>query len=177
MTRHPEIDWRVRPLPPLPDRQPKLTDILEELPSTSREWWNTKRATYLLDQMSPAHRAEANAMIQGDVVTFGTVFRRVRKGKSMAELRTNEIAGCLRTPRGGSGRQILFAAGQGKFGVRLLTPRECARLMGADDYKIEAKITKALFGFGDAVCVPVVEWIARHYLNPVLEEERRSGNA
>jgi hypothetical protein len=29
---------------------------------------------------------------------------------------------------------------------------------------------KALFGFGDAVCVPVVSWIARNYLNPILED-------
>ena len=30
---------------------------------------------------------------------------------------------------------------------------------------------QALFGFGDAVCVPVIEWIARNYLNPVWTEE------
>ena len=88
----------------------------------------------------------------------------------MAELRTDGIAGCLRTPRGGSGRQILFCAGQGEFRVRLVTPRECARLMGADDFKITVPMNQALFGFGDAVCVPVIEWIANNYLNPVLEE-------
>ena len=89
----------------------------------------------------------------------------------MAELRTDGIAGCLRTPRGGSGRQILFAAGNGRFSVRLLTPRECARLMGVDDFTIKASLNQALFGFGDAVCVPVVEWIAKNYLNPVWHAE------
>jgi DNA (cytosine-5)-methyltransferase 1 len=89
----------------------------------------------------------------------------------MAELRTDGIAGCLRTPRGGSGRQILFAAGKGRFVVRLLTPRECARLMGADDFTLKVPINQALFGFGDAVCVPVIEWIARNYLTPVWMEE------
>ena len=89
----------------------------------------------------------------------------------MAELRTDGIAGCLRTPRGGSGRQILFAAGKGRFAVRLLTPRECARLMGADDFVIRASLNQALFGFGDAVCVPVIEWIANNYLNPVWDSE------
>ena len=89
----------------------------------------------------------------------------------MAELRTDGIAGCLRTPRGGSGRQILFKAGFGKFQVRLLTPRECARLQGVpDDYKIEVRANQALFGFGDAVCVPAVGWIARHYLTPVCRD-------
>ena len=90
----------------------------------------------------------------------------------MAELRVDGIAGCLRTPRGGSGRQILVKAGFGEFHARLLTPRECARLMGAGDFKISASLNQALFGFGDAVCVPVIEWIAKHYLNRVLDESK-----
>jgi DNA (cytosine-5)-methyltransferase 1 len=113
-------------------------------------------------------------MIQGSRIAYGTVFRRVRKERSMAELRTDGIAGCLRTPRGGSGRQILFAAGKGRFAVRLLTPRECARLMGADDFTINVSLNQALFGFGDAVCVPVIEWLARNYLNHVWEEDYAS---
>ena len=120
--------------------------------------------------MSSRHRALADEVISGDKICYGTVFRRVRKGRSMAELRTDGIAGCLRTPRGGSGRQILFAAGCGRFAVRRLTPRERARLMGADDFKISAPLNQALFGFGDAVCVPVIRWISRNYLTPVWQE-------
>jgi DNA (cytosine-5)-methyltransferase 1 len=133
-------------------------------------WWNRERCDYLLNQMSPKHRAEADSMIHGKSVRYGTVFRRVRNGRSMAELRTDGIAGCLRTPRGGSGRQILVVGGRGKFAVRLLTPRECARLMGADNFKVKVSLNQALFGFGDAVCVPVVEWIANNYLNPMWQE-------
>jgi DNA (cytosine-5)-methyltransferase 1 len=48
--------------------------------------------------------------------------------------------------------------------------------MGADDFVIKADLNKALFGFGDAVCVPVVAWIARHYLNPLVEEMLRNAN-
>jgi DNA (cytosine-5)-methyltransferase 1 len=125
----------------------------------------------MLNQMSPKHRAEAEAMIHGDTIRYGTVFRRVRYGKSMAELRTDSVAGCLRTPRGGSGRQILVVAGKGRLAVRLLTGRECARLMGADDFKLNVPLNQALFGFGDAVCVPVIEWIANNYLNPVWQAE------
>ena len=66
-------------------------------------------------------------MIEGKSVSYATAFRRVRHEKSMAELRTDGIAGCLRTPRGGSGRQILFKAGRGNRQVRLLTARECAQ--------------------------------------------------
>jgi hypothetical protein len=50
-----------------------------------------------------------------------------------------------------------------------MTPRECARLMGAGDYPLGAVSTnQALFGFGDAVAVPVVEWLAANYLMPLV---------
>jgi DNA (cytosine-5)-methyltransferase 1 len=168
--RHPEIRWNIRQLPAPPETSVRLRDILEDLPDTAPEWWSAKRTNYLLDQMSARHREMAERMIAGPEWSYGTVFRRMRSGKSMAELRTDGIAGCLRTPRGGSGRQILLKAGYGKCFARLLTPREAARLMGADEYAIDVPLNQALFGFGDAVCVPVIEWIAQHYLNPVVNE-------
>ena len=58
--------------------------------------------------------------------------------------------------------------------VSLLTPRVCARLRCAGGYKINGPLNQALFGFGDAVCVPVIQWIARHYLNPVLTEMQKT---
>jgi len=163
-----DVRWNVRELPALPKRTTTLADILEDLPDDSKEWWSVDRAEYLLNQMSPRHRALAESMIQLPATSVGTVFRRVRNGKSMAELRVDGIAGCLRTPKGGSGRQILFQAGGGRYRVRLLTPRECARLMGADDFPISVPSNQALFGFGDAVCVPVIDWIAHNYLNPLI---------
>jgi DNA (cytosine-5)-methyltransferase 1 len=167
---NPEIGWSLRALPALPPSRLKLADIIEDVPLNSEVWWSRERCGYLLNQMSDKHRAEAARMMAGKIWTYGTVFRRVRKGRSMGELRTDGIAGCLRTPRGGSGRQILFCAGEGEYRVRLLTPRECARLMGAGDYKIQVPLNQALFGFGDAVCVPVIHWIAKHYLTPLSEE-------
>ncbi len=168
---HPDINWRIRQLPSLPQCAKRLPDILEDLPPNHHMWWSRTRCDYVLNQMSPKHRAQAEVMIRGNTIRYGTVFRRVRNGKSMAELRTDGIAGCLRTPRGGSGRQILLAAGKGRFAVRLLTARECARLMGADDFKLNVPLNQALFGFGDAVCVPAIEWIARNYLNPIWHDE------
>jgi DNA (cytosine-5)-methyltransferase 1 len=109
-------------------------------------------------------------MTAGEEESYGTVFRRMRAGRSMAELRTDGVAGCLRTPKGGSAKQILFKAGRGEYHARLLTPREAARLMGADDYTLPNSLDASYFGFGDAVCVPVIEWIATHYLNPLVNE-------
>lgn len=167
------IDWMLRELPNPPLRRTSLSDILEDIPTTGSEWWSAERTEYLLNQMSERHRAEADAMIASHSWSYGTVFRRVRGGRSMAELRTDGIAGCLRTPKGGSGRQILVKAGFGHFYVRLLTPRECARLMGAGDYRIDVPLNQALFGFGDAVCVDVISWLAANYIQPVLREMRR----
>ncbi|HEU0027076.1 MAG TPA: DNA mismatch endonuclease Vsr, partial [Ktedonobacterales bacterium] len=154
------IRWRTRPLPEPPERDGTLASVLEDLPDDAPEWWTDARAAYLLNQMSPRHRALAEAMIVGDEIRYGTVFRRMRRGASMAELRADGLAGCLRTPRGGSGRQIIFKAGQGRYQVRLLTPREAARLMGAGDFQISGSLNDALFGFGDAVCASVIDWIA-----------------
>jgi DNA (cytosine-5)-methyltransferase 1 len=167
---HPTIEWKLRDLPNQPSRARNLDDIVEDIKDDSNEWWNESRVNYLLNQMSEKHRELVKRMMSQSNYSYGTVFRRVRKGRSMAELRTDKIAGCLRTPRGGSGRQILLKAGNDKCYARLINPRECARLMGADDYKIDVGLNQALFGFGDAVCVPVIEWIANYYLNPLINE-------
>jgi DNA (cytosine-5)-methyltransferase 1 len=170
ITKNSDIDWSIRSLPAQPRRASRLEDVLEDLHEDAPEWWSAERASYLLGQMSPRHRAEAERMIEGGEWSYGTVFRRMRGGRSTAELRRDGVAGCLRTPRGGSGRQILFKAGGGRYFARLVTPREAARLMGAGDYTINVPANQALFGFGDAVCVPVIEWIAKYYLNPLVNE-------
>lgn len=165
---HQHVEWDIRDLPDLPKPESRLSDIVEDLDDDDPRWWNKDRAEYFFGQFSERHLRDAEAMMRGRSYAYATAFRRVRHGRSMAELRTDGIAGCLRTPRGGSGRQILFKAGRGKYQVRLLTPRECARLQGVpDEFVIETSDNKALFGFGDAVCVPAVAWIAEHYLTPL----------
>ncbi len=170
---HPQITWRLRKLPNQPLRKISFEDIIENMDDGSKEWWSTSRVDYLLNQMSAKHRKVVEQMMNNSYYSYGTIFRRVRKGKSMAELRTDGLAGCLRTPRGGSGRQIVLKAGDGKCFARLLNPRECARLMGADDYEVAVPLNQALFGFGDAVCIPVIEWLVNYYLNPLVNELSR----
>jgi len=167
---HPEIKWKLRELPSQPQRKINLEDIIEDISVESREWWNSSRVDYLLNQMSVRHRKKVEQMMSSPHYKYGTIFRRVRDGKSMAELRTDGLAGCLRTPRGGSGRQILLKVGNGECFARLLNSRECARLMGADNYRVNVPLNQALFGFGDAVCVPVIEWLSQYYLNPLINE-------
>jgi DNA (cytosine-5)-methyltransferase 1 len=162
---HQNIRWNFRELPTLPKQRFNLKEIVEDLTDDDPHWWDKDRAEYFFGQLSE------RLMIGQMTWQYATAFRRVRNGRSMAELRTDGIAGCLRTPRGGSGRQILFKAGKGKYQVRLLTARECARLQGVpDSYKINVPLNQALFGFGDAVCVPAVRWIVKNYLSPVFAQ-------
>lgn len=165
---HQNIRWDIRKLPPPPKPKRRLADVIEDLPDDDPHWWDAERAAYFMGQLSKRHEVDAKLMLANNEPSYATAFRRVRSGRSMAELRTDGIAGCLRTPRGGSGRQILFKAGNRRYQVRLLTARECARLQGVpESYKIDVPLNQALFGFGDAVCVPAIEWISKNYLTPV----------
>ena len=58
-------------------------------------------------------------------------YKRTSEGKQVLELRFDNVAGCLRTPQGGSSRQTLVIHNNGELHSRLLTIRETARLMGA----------------------------------------------
>lgn len=169
---HQNIRWDLRKLPRLPKARKRLTDIVQDLPDDDPHWWSKERADYFFAQLSERHLMAARLMMGQRTYQYATAFRRVRNGKSMAELRSDGVAGCLRTPRGGSGRQILFKAGKGKYFVRLLTARECARLQGVpESYDLNGiSLNQALFGFGDAVCVPAVEWIAKNYLTPLATD-------
>lgn len=168
--QHPEMKWLVRQLPAPEKPVYELQNFLDDIPDDDPSWWNKSRSEYLLGQMNPDHRSRAETMVNGFEYSYGTVFRRVRKGVTRAELRWDGVVGCLRTPRGGSARQILFKGGKGRFRVRLLTARECARLMGAADYNIKVPESQALYGFGDAVAVPVMAWITTYYLDPLINQ-------
>ncbi|MEM8757234.1 MAG: DNA cytosine methyltransferase [Planctomycetota bacterium] len=169
-----EIRWNIRDLPEPPLESPrKLKDIVQQLRPGHPDWWKEDRVEYLLGQMFDRHLAWIDANRDQSRYQYATAFRRVRpigggEKKSMAELRTDGIAGCLRTPKGGSGRQILVRAGRGTVAARLLSGPECASLMGADGYTMAGTLNQMLFGFGDAVCVDAVSWIAQHYIEPVL---------
>lgn len=166
---HQDLQWSINTgLPSLPPIQNNLSAIVEQIPKTSPLWYNKERVDYLLNQTFDRHLEKIDELVQKETYTYLTAFRRVRNGRSMAEIRFDGISGCLRTPKGGSAKQILLEVGKGKINVRLLTPKEYARLMGADDFKLSGTVNEAYFGFGDAVCVPVITWIAENYLNPEI---------
>lgn len=163
------LNWALFEITPPPQLKFKLIDIIEtEIPDDLENWWSKERKDHLFSQMSENHQKILNSMVSGQTYSYGTVYRRMRKGKSMAELRTDGYAGCLRTPRGGSSKQIVIRAGKNRWDVRLLTPREYARLQGVRDcFKLPENANKGYFAMGDAVCVPVIEFISQNILDPL----------
>jgi len=135
--------------------------------------WNSDEQTErLLSQMSVLQRARVDALRETGDREVGAVFRRIRvehgERVQRAEARFDGLAGCLRTPTGGSSRQLLlFVEGQ-KTRSRLLAPREAARLMGAPDhYPLPENQTAALHLVGDAVSPSAVRWLSQHLLAPL----------
>lgn len=167
-----DLNWGLFDISPPVSSAHRLKHIIEnDIPLDSNLWWNIDRQNHLYSQMSESHKLKLQNMLQSDEYQFGTVYRRMRKGKSMAELRTDGFAGCLRTPRGGSSKQIVIQAGKGDWKVRLLTPREYARLQGvSDSFILPDNDNKGYFAMGDAVCVPVIEFIAQNILEPVYQQ-------
>ena len=85
-----------------------------------------------------------------------------------AEIRFDDVAGCLRTPSGGSSRQSIMVVKGNKVRSRLLSPREAARLMGLpDEYALPSNYNDAYHLAGDGVAVPVVRFLAAHILEPI----------
>jgi len=165
--KNPDIRWYAHPLPNLPERTMPLTDIID----LDAEWWPEERINFLRNQLHTRHKELLEKTIKNNQYSYFPAFRRTRERdgvkKSTVELRMDGIAGCLRTPKGGSARQIIVRAGKGRVDARLINEKEAARLMGAHDYKLNPNLNlnQVLFGFGDAVCVNAVEWLARNYLN------------
>ncbi len=119
--------------------------------------------------MSELHRRKIADLKATGKRHIGTIFRRVREGHQRAEIRFDGIAGCLRTPKGGSAKQIVIVVEADRVRMRWMSPREYARLQGADDFPLVSDRIRQMYGFGDAVCVPAIRWIDDHVLTPLFE--------
>ncbi|MBP7000233.1 DNA cytosine methyltransferase [Amaricoccus sp.] len=157
--------WRLPA--PAPHGQ-SLAGVIEDTPS-GVAWRAGAETERLLASMSPVNRAKVAAAQAAGGRHVGTVYKRTRAGVVRAEVRFDDVAGCLRTPAGGSSRQTLLLVEDGRVRSRLLSPREAARLMGLpDSYRLPANYNEAYHLAGDGVAVPVVRFLAAHLLEPLL---------
>lgn len=165
--------WWALPTPPRPNQC--LEDILEAPGDVA---WHTREQTRrFIDLMSEANRAKLKAAQASGDAKAGALYRRMRQengGKvQRAEVRFDGLAGCLRTPGGGSSRQFVMTVKGRTVRTRAMTPREYARLMGiAEDYQLPENQNAALHLSGDGVAVSVVAFLRTHLFEPVLDKAR-----
>ncbi|MDR3088979.1 MAG: DNA cytosine methyltransferase [Desulfobulbaceae bacterium] len=141
-----------------PKRRSHLTDIIDfSLPYDKDD---------VLRLISPRHKEKLDSIDKA----IATGYRRTRGGKQCLELRFDGVAGCLRTPEGGSSKQFLIVKRNGEIHARLLSPREAARLMGApDSFVLPYTYNDGYKAMGDAVVMSVATFIGESFLTKLSE--------
>lgn len=159
------IHWQAPEPPPCALTLAELVDRAAPCDPPARQQRN-------LAMLTPLHRER---LLGADELEVAPGYRRTRRGKVVLELRFDGRAGCLRTPGGGSSRQLLVLksrpAGAGTaptLSTRLLTVREAAALMGAPpDYQVPGSYNDGYKALGDAVAVPVARFLGERLLLPL----------
>jgi len=163
--------WWNLPLPR--SRRLSLTDILEEDP-TGVTWFSVEETERLLSLMSEVNQAKLVKAKQLRRRIVGGVYKRTRRDEygrkaQRAEIRFDDVAGCLRTPAGGSSRQVIVVVEGSSVRARLISSRETARLMGLrDSYRLPGNYNDAYHLTGDGVVVPVVRHLRKFIFEPLL---------
>ena len=166
-----EYVWWKLPRPPR--RTVFLSDVIQTNPEGVK-WNSEEETTRLLNMMSERNLHKIKVARVTGKKHIGTIYKRIRPSENggkvqRAELRIDGIAGCLRTPVGGSSRQTVLIIESKGIRSRLLAPREAARLMGVQDkYPVPSKYNDAYHLFGDGVAVPVANWLSRYLLLPLV---------
>ena len=165
--------WRWWRLAAPPGATTAVEGLIED--DLDDDCWNSPEDTQrLLAMMTDRNLNKVrHAVDQG--FSIGFLYKRVRAGVQRAEVRFDGVAGCLRTPQGGSSRQTVLIVNNGEVRSRLLSPREAARLMGVpDDFWLPVRYNDAYRAMGDGVAVPAVRWLSDNLLAPLAEVSRGS---
>ena len=149
-----------------------LEQIVDTKPDT--RWLNNDQLSYLLSMMSTTSMQKVSAARAAGGVQIGMLYKRGRPDENgvvrqRAEVRFDGLAGCLRTPGGGSSRQtILFVKGNSTK-ARLLSTKEVTLLMGLDaQYRMPARYNQAYHVAGDGVAVPIVRYLDEQLFQPIM---------
>lgn len=162
--------WRWWRIPKRPRREVSLGGIFEEKP-TGIAFHSKAETKRLLDLMTERNLEKIKMAKKKGGLQIGFLYKRTRGGSQRAEVRFDGLAGCLRTPRGGSSRQTVVVVKGGQVRTRLLSPVEAARLMGAEEIRFppDFSYNDAYYAMGDGVAVPVVRHISKHLLTPLAK--------
>ena len=168
--------WIWWDMPEPAKREMRFADVIEDKPK-SVKWHTAAETRALLSMMSDVNLAKVETAKAAGVRMVGGLYKRTRLHHGIkvqrAEVRFDDIAGCLRTPGGGSSRQLILVVEGDKIRSRLLSARETARLMGLPDSYVLPKVYNEAYHLtGDGVAVPVVSYIAKQILEPNLVSMR-----
>ena len=164
-------NWVWWNLPRPEDRKIKLDDVID-FTSPCDEAEKQERILSLIPEK---HREKMIVAARNGKTVFPG-YKRTRNGRQVLELRFDDVAGCLRTPEGGSSRQFLVIKNNGSVKTRLLTVRETASLMGVrNSYKIPGTYNDGYRAMGDAVAVPVTHFLAEKLLYPLAKLIKERG--
>ena len=176
-TRQSWLWWNL----PVPARRAlDFVDVVEDRPK-SVDWHSADETRALLAMMSDVNKAKVVAAKRAGRRMVGGIYRRTRRDADgnkvqRAEVRFDNVAGCLRTPSGGSSRQIIMVVDGRRIRTRLLSTREAARLMGLpDSYRLPANYNDAYHLMGDGVVAPAVRYLAQQLFEPLLSTESAIG--
>ena len=167
-------DWIWWMLPEPPQRTMSFAELIDEAP-TDVSWYTPEETRYVLSLMSDVNRQKLEKAKRLDRRIVGGLYRRTRSDEygrkvQRAELRFDDVSGCLRTPAGGSSRQVIVVVEGQSVRSRLISGRETARLMGLPDtYELPRNYNEAYHLTGDGVVVPVVRHLAAQIFEPILQ--------
>ena len=176
LPRHLQQSWLWWSLPQPATPNASLSEIIDAGDATPSLLVDHDR---LLALMTDSHRARVMDAARAGGLHIGMVYKRGRPDgdggtRQRAEVRFDGIAGCLRTPGGGSSRQTVMIIRDGTVTARLLSTREAARLMGLpDSYQLPARYNDAYRLSGDGVAVPVVKHLDTYLFRPILAHAGR----
>ena len=165
--------WRI---PQPPQRNQQFADLIEDEPA-SVAWHTPAETKRLLSMMSEVNREKVEEAKQAGRRMVGAIYKRTRLDEDgfkvqRAEIRFDDVAGCLRTPAGGSSRQVIMVVDGDSVKSRLISSRETARLMGLpDEYDLPTNYNEAYHLTGDGVVVPVVRHLASSIFEFLLDAQ------
>lgn len=150
-----------------------LASLIEDIDEGDERWWNEKQVRSFTDSLAPHQSDRLQRFLRSSSKIVRTAYRRTRSGVVRWEIREEEIAGCLRTARGGSSRQAVIICENGALRIRWMTGAEYARLQGMGSYRFDGfSDAQIRYAFGDAVAVPVVTWLMKTAVKPALTAQR-----
>lgn len=143
------------------------------------EWHSKAQTDRLVSLMSDIHRKKLREAKKSKKRMVATLLLRMRPengtNRQRAEISFNDVAGCIRTPKGGGSRVRILSVKGDDVRTRLLSPREAATLMGLKkSYKLPTGYDAAFKVLGDGVAAPAVAFLKARILEPLLVRRGRS---